>query len=156
VEQTRILVVSSFALLREGLCALLGGHRHLRVVGEIPSWDVLGDQVSRTRPHVVLVDVPRVDSEFEDLVRDLKEGPWVPAIVALSRQEDEASLLRILKSGVEACLCEGTGSGDLVAAIEAVMRGSSFLCPAASRALLQDYRRQATRRHVENRVESVV
>jgi len=146
VEQTRILVVSSFALLREGLCALLSAHRQWQVVGEALVWETVQEQASRIRPHVIVVDVPQVDSAFEALIHGLKGAPQAPAVVVLSRQDDEAAWLPILRSGVQACICERSGLGDLVAAIEAVVMGSSFLCPGASHALLQSYRRQARER----------
>ena len=145
MERTRILVVSSFTLLREGLCALLSAHPHWQVAGETPDWEAVREQVSRTRPHVVVVDVPQVDSGFEALIHGLRERPQAPTIVVLSHQNDEAVLLRILNSGVQACLSEMEGPGDLVAAIEALVKGTSFLCPAASRALLQGYRRRVRR-----------
>jgi len=145
-EPIRVLVVSSFALLREGLCALLGHYPSLEVVGSVPGADAVWEQVSRSQPHVVVVDVPRADPPQVDLIRSLRGHSSAPVIVAVSRQTDEATLLRILKSGVQGCLSETEGAADLVTAIETVVAGASFLCPAASRALIHGYRRRARQR----------
>lgn len=146
VERIRVLVVSSFALLREGLCALLGHYPSLEVVSSIPGADAVWEQVSRSQPHVVVVDVPRADPAQVDLICGLRGLSSAPVIVAISRQSDEATLLRILKSGVQGCLSETEGAGDLVTAIETVVAGASFLCPAASRALVHGYRRRTRQR----------
>ncbi len=71
MEQTRILVVSPFALLREGVCALLSAHPHWQVVGEMPGWDAVQEQVSRTRPHVVVVDVPQEEAPMKRIPKAL-------------------------------------------------------------------------------------
>ncbi len=152
MEQTRILVVSSFVLLREGLCALLDGHPRWHAIGAAPSQEIVKQHASRMDPDIVIMDVPYADAGFEALVHSLKDTPKAPAIIVLSRRNDEESLIRILKAGVQACLCEQSSTDDLIAAIQAVATGTSFLCPAASRALLQDYRRQARRVKHDNAV----
>jgi len=143
VEQTRILVISSFVLLREGLRALLDAFPFWHVTCEAPSWEKVRQQTIQMNPDIVVLDVPQVDARFETLIHNLKAAPKAPAIVVLSRQDDEDSLIRILKSGIQGCLCATSDPDELIAAIRAVTTGASFLCPAASRVLLQDYRRQA-------------
>lgn len=142
MEQTRILVVTSVALRRESVDTLLGDHPRWQVVGEAPNWEEARDQVSQTRANVVIVDVPQMDPGFETLIRGLKASPQAPAIVAFTREKDRSAILGILKAGVQACLGECSSRDDLTAAIEAVVKGFSYLCPEASNALLQEYRSQ--------------
>lgn len=150
---TRILVISSFALLREGLCALLRPHPGWHVIDALPSQEAIRERIAGGWPAVAIIDIPQMDPAMQGLIHNLRETAHAPAIIALSRRKDEATLLRILRAGVQACLCQESSPEDLVTARMAVTQGASFLCPAASRALLQAYRRQAGSVQYDNELQ---
>ena len=139
MEEARVLIVSSFLLLREGISALLSNDPRWRVVGHVAQGEGVRRVAMQAQADIIIVDMPRADAA---LIRDLRKVPGAPAIIALSRDADEHTLLRILRAGVQGCLSEESSSNDLITALAAATQGASFLCPAASRALLQDYRRR--------------
>jgi DNA-binding NarL/FixJ family response regulator len=75
------------------------------------------------------------------------------AIVFLSMHSDEAYVLRALKAGARGYLLKDSAEHDLIAAIEAVVRGKTFFSPAISRMLMEDYVRQMRERKVEDSYE---
>ena len=65
-------------------------------------------------------------------------------MIILSVHSDEDYLLSSLNAGAKGYLLKDSGAGDLVSAVRAVARGESYLSPAISNAVLDDYRRHVT------------
>jgi len=65
-------------------------------------------------------------------------------VVALSMHKDSVYVREILRAGARGYLLKDSGAADLVAAIHAVASGESYLSPAVSNAVLDDYRRHVT------------
>ena len=65
-------------------------------------------------------------------------------VVALSMHKDSVYVREILRAGARGYLLKDSGAADLVAAIRAVASGESYLSPAVSNAVLDDYRHHAT------------
>ncbi len=141
---TRILVVSSFTLLREGLCALLRTREEWHVRGV--DWDM--DQVQRKltemEPDVVILDVSEVDEHTKGLIRSIRTASRWPGIVVLARELESNAFLQLLRAGARSWLDTQSGSSDLFAAVQAAASGNAYLCPGAACALLRAYRRQHT------------
>jgi two-component system response regulator NreC len=64
--------------------------------------------------------------------------------MALSMHKDSVYVREILRAGARGYLLKDSGADDLVAAIRAVASGESYLSPAVSNAVLDDYRRHVT------------
>jgi DNA-binding NarL/FixJ family response regulator len=65
-------------------------------------------------------------------------------VIALSMHKDSVYVREILRAGARGYLLKDSGADDLVNAIRAVARGDSYLSPAVSNAVLDDYRRHVT------------
>lgn len=141
---TRILVVSSFVLLREGVCALLRRQAHWQVSSE--DWDM--ERVQRVmvewQPDVVILDVVRVDDQAARLVRAIRSTAQGAGIVVLSREVGGEGFFQLVRAGACGWLDTCSGGSDLVAAVRAAASGNAYLCPGAACALLRAYRRQHT------------
>ncbi len=141
---TRILVVSSFLLLREGLCALLQANERWQVVGHGANEDQVRQIIRETQPDVVILDVPRADASTEALIRTIRSVSKWTGIIVLSRDLDNDGFMRLMRAGARSCLGARSGVSDLFAAVQAAATGNSYLCPEATRALLREYRRKQT------------
>lgn len=136
----RVLVVSNSAILRDGIQALLSPCADVDIVGKVEAGEKAIREASRLQPRVLILDIPKPDSTpLELLVRLKTEMPEL-RVIAVSYQEDEASILNVLEMGVQGYLCGQDGAAELVAAVQAVAGGDSFLCPGASGVLVRQYR----------------
>ena len=65
-------------------------------------------------------------------------------VLALSMHKDSVYVREILKAGARGYLLKDALDKDLVAAVQALMRGEGYLSPAVSDLVLTDYRRHVT------------
>jgi DNA-binding NarL/FixJ family response regulator len=65
-------------------------------------------------------------------------------VIALSMHKDSVYVREILRAGARGYLLKDSGAGELVTAIRAVAGGESYLTPAVSNAVLDDYRKHVT------------
>ncbi len=148
--KTRILLVDDHEIVRRGLRALLEAH---------PGWEVCGEagdgraavELARTlTPHVVVMDLtmPKLNG-FEAARLILKKAREVQ-IVILSMHEPEEVVREVLAVGVRGYVLKSAAGRDLVAAVEAMVRGEMFFTsPVAVRVHEQALRpasRPASRR----------
>lgn len=124
---TRIIIADDQALFREGLRILLSARPDMEVVGEAADGEEAVALVEQLRPAVVLMDLrmPKVDG-IQATVRIRDRCPEV-AVLALTTFDDDAYLFGALRAGAAGYLLKDVSSETLVSAIQAAVRGESFL-----------------------------
>lgn len=149
MRSTRVLVASDSTLLRDGIQALLPACPEVKVVGMTNAGDGAIEEAYRLRPAVLIVDIPRPDNNRLELLNRLKTELPELRVIVIGHQQDEASILRVLETGVRGYLCAREGAAELVAALQAIAGGDSYLCPAASGVLIREYRSMRLEQPVE-------
>lgn len=134
----RILLADDHAVLRSGLAALLNARSDMEVVGEAADGAELLTLAGTTNPDVILLDLtmPRLGGlEALPLLRQR-----VPAarVLILTMHQDEGYLRRAIKGGAAGYVLKKAADMELIAAIQAVMRGDLYVHPSMTRALLED------------------
>lgn len=133
---TRILLADDHAVLRAGLAALLNARPDMTVVGEAADGSELLPLAEQLVPDIILLDLtmPRLGGlELLPLLR--QRLPQVKVLI-LTMHQDEGYLRQALKSGAAGYLLKKAADVELIAAIQAVMRGELYVHPALTRALL--------------------
>ena len=135
----RVLLADDHALVRAGLRALLHSLDGIQVVAEAGSGDEAVDATQRHQPDVVLMDIamPGLNG-LDAAVRILKQCPSVRLII-LSMYTNEDYVRQALSVGASGYLQKGADPAELELAIKAVMRNETYLTPAVSKQLVQDY-----------------
>lgn len=134
-HRLRILLVDDHPLVREGVRACLARVPHLEIVGEAGDGVEALALVRRLSPDVVLMDVnmPRMNG-LEATARLRVEAPGV-RVLALTIHDRAEYTLQLMQSGAAGCVTKEAPPAELVRAIEAVGRGSSYYSAQASQAL---------------------
>jgi len=145
-KKIRVWLASNFMLLRSGLRALLTGRPTLKCIGETGLGGDALELVEKAQPDVLILDVDLHDRRANAVLKRLSSKTPATRIIALSVAGDKRSILRLLRCGVHGYLSHSEATAELVKAIEAVAQGDVFLCPSASVALLNEYRKRARRR----------
>ena len=143
MSRIQVLVASDSALLREGIQALLSTCPDVEIVGKTTAGDEAIAEARRLRPLVVILDVPKPNHAPLQLLSRLKAELPELKVVIVTYDQDEASILRLLQMGAQGYLCGHEGATELITAVQTVAEGDSFLCPAASGALVRHYRQKA-------------
>jgi DNA-binding NarL/FixJ family response regulator len=90
------------------------------------------------------MDVAMPEMNGIEATRRLMAAQPHTRVVALSMHKDSVYVRETLRAGARGYLLKDSGAGDLVAAVRAVASGESYLSPAVSNAVLDDYRRHVT------------
>jgi len=144
----RLFLVDDHPLVRDGLRARLGAMPNLEIVGEAGSGAEALALLDTLRPDLMLVDVGMKDMNGIDLAalvlerNDQQHRQPAPHIVMLSMYDNPEYVQKAMQVGARGYVLKDAPAAEIVAAIEAVSAGGTFLSPAVSKKL---FRNQAPR-----------
>ncbi len=136
----RLFLVDDHPLVRDGLRARLGAMPGLEIVGEAGSGAEALARVGPAQPHLVLMDVGMKDMNGIELAALLLQQLHQPAphIVMLSMYDNPEYVQKALQIGARGYVLKDAPAAEIVAAIEAVSAGGTFLSPAVSKKLFRN------------------
>lgn len=123
---------------------ILGAQSDMEIVGEAANGREAVELAEQIRPDIVVMDVAMPELNGIEATRRLSGSVPHTRIIALSMHKDSVYVREILRAGARGYLLKDSGAEDLVRAIRAVAGGESWLSPAVSNAVLDDYRRHVT------------
>lgn len=143
----RVLVADDHALFRAGIRKLLQTFAGVEVVGEAADGHEALRVTVAQRPDVVLMDIamPGLNG-VEAAARLTRDGPR-PRVVILSMHAGEEHVLRAIRAGAAGYLLKDASPAELETAVRAVARGETYLSPAISRYVVEDYVRRGGGEH---------
>jgi DNA-binding NarL/FixJ family response regulator len=153
VTGLRVVVVDDQALVRAGFRMIVESEPGMAVVGEAGDGTDAVEEVVRTRPDVVLMDVrmPTLDgieatrrilAEHAEATRrgDVLDGP--PRVLVLTTFDLDEYVFDAVRAGASGFLLKDTPPEDLVHAIRVVARGDALLAPSVTRRLVEEFARR--------------
>jgi len=137
----RIFLVDDHEVVRLGLKALLEHHPQFEVVGEAGTAKDAIEQVVKTLPDVVLMDIRLPGASGIEACEEItRRFPDTRVIMLTSYAEDEM-LFSAIRAGASGYVLKQIGGEDLIRALEAVGRGEALLDPAVTQRVFQEVRR---------------
>ena len=144
MKRTRILLVDDHAVVRQGFKMILGAQSDMEIVGEAANGREAVELAEQLHPDIVVMDVAMPELNGIEATRRVVGADPHIRVIALSMHKDSVYVREILRAGARGYLLKDSGADDLVKAIRAVAGGESYLSPAVSNAVLDDYRRHVT------------
>ena len=138
----RLFLVDDHPLVRDGLRARLGPLPGLEIVGEAGSADEALALIAEVRPDLVLADVGMKGMSGIELASHLHARQPAVRVLMLSMYDNPEYVQQALQAGARGYVLKDAPAEEIVAAIEAVAAGGTFLSPAVSQRL---FRNQAPR-----------
>lgn len=125
----RLLVVDDHAIVREGLCRLLGTLPDFVVCGEAADGREAVARCVELAPDVVLMDIGMPGMDGIEATARIKEACPTARIMILTAYEDKNLVRLALKAGADGYLLKHTDRDRLAQAILALMEHGSWFEP---------------------------
>jgi two-component system response regulator NreC len=135
---TRLLLADDHALIRQGLKAFLE-KQGLQVVSEASNGQEALRSVEKTQPDVAIIDISMPVLNGVDAARELKKSSPKTKVILLTQHDEDQYVTEALRAGVKGYVLKSQAADDLVHAIQEVCRGSVYLSPNISRAVVDAY-----------------
>jgi len=145
VSAVRIVVADDHAVVREGLCALLGAEPDMEVVGQARDGQEAVRLATELSPDVVILDVAMPGGSGSDAAREiLRKAPSVK-VLALSVHAEVQCVLEMLRAGALGYLLKTSDLDELLRAVRVVVAGQAYLSPSVAGVVVDDYVQQGRR-----------
>lgn len=136
-DRIRILLVDDHPMVRDGLQSHLGNVPHFEVVGEAGNAEEALACVQACKPSVVVMDVGLKATNGIELARTMLALNPQGHVLMFSMYDNPEYVQLALQAGARGYVLKEAPAGEIVAAIEAVAAGGTFLSPALSLSLFQ-------------------
>lgn len=135
---TRLLLADDHTLVRQGLKAFLE-RQGFQVVCEAANGQEAVQMAMKEQPDVALIDISMPLLNGVDAARELKKSVPKTKVLLLTKHEEDQYVTEALRAGVSGYVLKSQVATDLVHAIQEVRRGSVYLSPSISRAVVGAY-----------------
>jgi DNA-binding NarL/FixJ family response regulator len=135
---TRLLIIEDQLIVRDALVSMLRSRPDLQIVGVAASIRVGGPLLERTTPHLLLLDLSLEDGSGLELARTLHRARSKTRVLVMTAFGDPFAAAEALKLGVAGYFMKEQPTSDLLAAIEAVIRGGTYISPHLAARLTAD------------------
>ena len=130
MKQGRVLLADSHLPMLQGVRSLL--ESRFAAVVMVADEQSLLDSIERLVPDLVIVDLSMPVKEGTNVVRQLMDRFPRIRLIALSVHDEPAVATQLRSAGLAGFVLKRTAAIDLIPAVEAVLRGGSFVSPAVS------------------------
>ena len=130
-----VLMAEDHAIVRQGLCALLGADGHFSIIAQARNGREAVDMAASLRPDVILMDIAMPVLNGLEATRQILAANPAARIIILSAHSDDEYIERMSAVGAAGFLEKQTSAEVLAQAIREVAEGRTFLSPSISKRL---------------------
>jgi DNA-binding NarL/FixJ family response regulator len=138
-EKIRILIVDDHALVADAWKLILNSIEHFEVIGIKENAEDALIFCLAQKPDIVLMDLNLKDSNGFDATENINNQLAKTRIIGLSMHDDVSVVKRFLALGAKGYLSKNSKKEELVAAIEAVMLGNTFVSAEIKDKIFMDF-----------------
>src|SRR5579864_375191 len=122
----RILIADDHELVRRGIRALVEGHPGWEICGEATDGREAVEKAVELRPDIVLLDVGMPNLNGLNAARQILAAKPRTRVLIVTMHESEQLIREALEIGARGFLLKSDAAKDLVAAVEALQRRTTF------------------------------
>lgn len=140
MSMIKVMIVEDHALVRQGLRQLLSLETDLEVAGEAQDGNEVLELVNTVRPDVILMDLNLPGKNGIELTKELKANFPEINILALTIDNDQSHVSKIIKAGASGYVLKDIDPDTLYEAIRVVSKGDAYIQPCLLTKLLNEFR----------------
>lgn len=137
LDAIRVFLADDHAMVREGIAALVCNETDIAIVGQCGDGLAVVEEVVRTAPDVVVLDVTMPGLNGIDVCRELRRKIEGIGILVLTMHKDEQLVARALENGATGYLLKESAAQQFAEAIRRVASNEIFLGPGIPHSALQ-------------------
>jgi DNA-binding NarL/FixJ family response regulator len=131
-REVKLLIVDDHPLFRRGLREVIEENPRFRIVGEAADGEAALRMIAELKPGVAVVDIDMPRLSGLELVRALQRMNSPVTTVFLTMYDEEDMFNAAMDLGVRAYVVKESAADDILAAIEKVEKGETFISPSIS------------------------
>lgn len=132
-----ILIVDDYAVVRQGLRALIDTTSDIQVVGEAADGVTAVDQARTLHPDIIIMDLVMPRLGGIEAIAAIKQADNETRILVLTNFSDEPRVLAALRAGAQGYLLKDAMLTDVLTAIRDVYAGKLTLHPSVNHVLMR-------------------
>lgn len=133
-----IVLADDHSMFRQGLMALLE-REGFHVVGQAANGHEAIQLVQQHKPLLAILDFGMPLLNGIDAAREIHKRAPDTQVLLLTMFEDDAYVLEALRAGIRGYVLKAQAARDLINAISEILRGSIYLSPGISEAVVKAY-----------------
>lgn len=127
--KNRIFLADGHKIFQEAVRHFLRNHSAVKVVGQTSCGRLVLPLAKKLEAHIVCIDIYMPGMDGVQVTRALRQAMPDVKIVAISGEARQADMLDMLSAGANAFITKTESSQELLHAVQAVLRGRSYLSP---------------------------
>ena len=131
--KTKIYIIDDHPIMVQGLKELINNQKDMRVIGSSDDWHVALEQVKKTPPDLIMLDVTLKDANGFEVLKNLKIHVPHIKILMLSMHDESLYAMRSLKAGAQGYIMKQEAVEKVLGAIRQVLAGEVYLSESMSK-----------------------
>jgi DNA-binding NarL/FixJ family response regulator len=138
MKNIRVLIADDHAIVRHGLCALLGTERGIEVVGEAKDGNEAVARTKQLAPDVAIMDIVMPRKDGVEATVEIRTAVPSAKIVVLTSFGTSDKISRAIEAGATGALMKTAEDRELLSAIRTVANGGRVISPAVRKLISTD------------------
>jgi DNA-binding NarL/FixJ family response regulator len=133
--KNRILIIEDNRVLRDGITAMLNGQADMRVVATIGSGNNVLLKTSRTKPHVILLDVSLKNFNELSVVESVRKNFPAVKVIGMGFVPSQSDIVEFVEAGASGFIMKDATVKEFLGTIRSVAQGERILPPSLTDSL---------------------
>ena len=138
MKNIRVLIADDHAIVRHGLCALLGTEHGIEVVGEAKDGNEAVARTKQLAPDVVIMDIVMPRKDGVEATEEIRAAVPSAKIVVLTSFGTSDKISRAIEAGATGALMKTAEDRELLSAIRTVASGGRVISPTVRKLISTD------------------
>lgn len=126
-DEVTVLIVDDHPLFRHGVRDFIARNSRFRIVGEASDGEEAVREIARLKPQIVILDIDLPHLSGLETIRAARQLPFPIKVIVLTMYKEEDMFNAAMDLGAKAYILKEDTANDIVAALEKVDRGESFM-----------------------------
>ncbi len=122
-----MLIVDDHPLLRHGLRDVIGQNSRFKIIGEASDGEEALRQLACLKPQIAVLDIDMPRLNGLETIRALRDLPFPVKVIILTMYREEDMFNAAMDLGAKAYVLKENAANDIVAALEKVDQGETFV-----------------------------